>query len=499
MTSVNTNVGALNAQANMLKNQKAMEDAMARLSSGLRLNTAADDAAGVSISERMEAQIRGLSMAIRNSEDAQNLIDTVEGAHVEINASLQRLRELAVQSSNDTNSGVDRSFLKAEATQLISEIDRIVDQTEWNGMKVLNGVFDSKQFQVGIDQTQDIVVDVADVSASSIGTHIVNGVGQGTAAAAAAAANGLDDSLTLNGFLGSKSINTDANASANAIATQINAEVENTGIDAKAVSHAVIASVSAAGIVGITIGEDGSTTSAQTVTATVTTTDLSNLRDAINAVSGATGVTAGSLAGSQSSLLLKDADGHDIVLSNYTNTGAATATVTVQGYNFLGTAAATGEDATTLTETTTDSVTVAGNLKLTSPEVFEVTATAAKMFGGSGSSATSFNSSLSNVGAINIGTVTGAEQAIDVIDGAINKINEQRSYLGAISNRLDKTINNLTNIVENTSESRSHINDADFAAETTKLTKAQILNQAATSMLAQANASKQSLLALLQQ
>ena len=164
----------------MLKNQKAMEDAMARLSSGLRLNTTADDAAGVSISERMEAQIRGLSMAIRNSEDAQNLIDTVEGAHVEINASLQRLRELAVQSSNDTNSGVDRSFLKAEATQLISEIDRIVDQTEWNGMKVLNGVFDSKQFQVGIDQTQDIVVDVADVSASSIGTHIVNGVGQGT-------------------------------------------------------------------------------------------------------------------------------------------------------------------------------------------------------------------------------------------------------------------------------------------------------------------------------
>ena len=112
---------------------------------------------------------------------------------------------------------------------------------------------------------------------------------------------------------------------------------------------------------------------------------------------------------------------------------------------------ATGEDATTLTETTTDSVTVAGNLKLTSPEVFEVTATVAKMFGGSGSTATSFNSSLSNVGAINIGTVT-AEQAIDVIDGAINKINEQRSYLGAISNRLDKTINNLTNIVENTSE-----------------------------------------------
>ena len=498
MTSVNTNVGALAAQSNMLKNQKAMEDAMARLSSGLRLNSASDDAAGVSISERMESQIRGLSMAIRNSQDAQNLIDTVEGAHVEINASLQRLRELAVQSANDTNSGIDRSFLKAEATQLISEINRIVDQTEWNGMKVLNGLFDSKQFQVGIDQTQDIIVDVADVGANSIGAHVINGVGQGTAAAAAAAANGLDDSLTINGYLGSKAIDPASGASAKAIVDLVNAQTENTGVDAKAVSHAVFGGVSAAGVVSLTIGEDGSTASAQTVTATVTTTDLSNLRDAINSVSGATGVTASSLAGSQASLLLKDADGHDIVLSNYANTGAASATATVQGYDFDGAAAATGEDATSLIEGSTDSVTVAGNIKLTSSETFDLTATAAKMFGGSGSTSTSFNSSLNAVGAINIGTVAGAESALDVIDGAINKINDQRSSLGAVSNRLDKTINNLTNIVENTTESRSHINDADFAAETTNLTKAQILNQAATSMLAQANASKQSILALLQ-
>ena len=124
-----------------------------------------------------------------------------------------------------------------------------------------------------------------------------------------------------------------------------------------------------------------------------------------------------------------------------------------------------------------------GSIKLTSAETFDLTATAAKMFGGSGSSATSFNSSLSSVGAINIGTVAGAESALDVIDGAINKINDQRSSLGAVSNRLDKTINNLTNIVENTTESRSHINDADFAAESAALARNQVLTQAATTIL----------------
>ena len=145
-----------------------MTDAMARLSSGLRVNTAADDSAGVSIAQTMEAQIRGLSQAIRNADDAQNLIDTVEGAQIELVTILQRLRELAVQSSNDTNSDVDRTFIKSEATQMLQEIDRIRNQTEWNGMLVLDGNFDSKSIQVGMNQHDTINVDVADVSSLSL-------------------------------------------------------------------------------------------------------------------------------------------------------------------------------------------------------------------------------------------------------------------------------------------------------------------------------------------
>ena len=147
--SVNTNIGALVAQNNMSKQTREMEQAMERLSSGLRLNSAADDAAGMSISERMNSQIKGLSQAIRNSQDGQNLIDTIEGANQEVVNILQRLRELAVQSANDTNSVLDRTFIKDEATALIAEIDRIKDTTSYNGTKVLDGTFTSKILQVG--------------------------------------------------------------------------------------------------------------------------------------------------------------------------------------------------------------------------------------------------------------------------------------------------------------------------------------------------------------
>ena len=141
MTVVNTNVAALAAQTSMMKNTRELEDAMAKLSSGQRINTAADDAAGMSIAERLDSQIRGLSQAIRNAQDGQNLIDTVEGASGEIVVALQRLRELAVQSSTDTNSAVDRGFINKEAQNLIAEINRIGSNTQWNGMNVLDGSF----------------------------------------------------------------------------------------------------------------------------------------------------------------------------------------------------------------------------------------------------------------------------------------------------------------------------------------------------------------------
>ena len=499
MTTVNTNIGAINAAFNMTKNTKAMTDAMARLSSGLRVNTAADDSAGVSIAQTMEAQIRGLSQAIRNADDAQNLIDTVEGAQIELVSVLQRLRELAVQSSNDTNSDTDRTFIKSEATQLLQEINRISGKTEWNGMNVLDGSFDSKVMHVGMNQHDTINVDVAEVSSSKIGAYVVTGSGRLNSSAAAGTNGIAGGDITVRGHLGTKALDVAALDDAKEVVTLINDNASSYGVSAKAVTHMRFGDNTVDGTITLKIGQNGSVSSLSTVSGTVTTSDLTNLRDAINAVSGDTGVTAGLLDGSKATLLLKDADGDDIVIGDYSHSNAS-ATADVNAYNFTGTATATGQGANLVLKDTLaiDSVTVSGEIKVTSNKFFNIGTAAAEYFGGSGATATTYTGSLSTVGNINLGTQTGASQAIDVLDVAINMVNDQRASLGAISNRLDNTINNLSNIVENTKESQSHIQDADFAAETSALTKAQILNQAATSMLAQANASKQTVLALLQ-
>ena len=206
MTSVNTNIGALVAQDSMSKASKEMDQAIARLSSGLRINTAADDAAGMSIASKMEAQSRGLEQAIRNSADAQAMIDTTEGAHVEITNVLQRLRELAVQSSNDTNTALDRTYLKAETTALINEIDRIASQTQWNNQNVLDGTFTSKSFQVGANAGQTIAVSVDTAATASIGAFESTSTANTLAAHASNTVTAFAGDITLNGHLGASTI-----------------------------------------------------------------------------------------------------------------------------------------------------------------------------------------------------------------------------------------------------------------------------------------------------
>lgn len=503
MTIVNTNIAALSAQSSMYKNTKEMESAMANLSSGLRINTAADDAAGLSISDRLESQATGLSQAIRNAEDAQNMIDTIEGAQAEIVNSLQRLRELAVQSASATNNGVDRAFLNKEASQLLTEINRISSNTSWNGMTVLDGTFDDKNIQTGAEVNQFISIDVTDTSASNIGNFVIRGAASSAAEATVAAANAISASSTIiAGFAGTKTIVTAGDDTAREFAQDVNGVTEDTGVTAKAITRAILQTLSAAGSVTLSIGKQGavgtSEATVSTVTATITdTTDLSALRDAINEVSGATGVVATSYEGDLSKILLTDDNGDDIQLQNFLNSGAGT--LNYEAYNFHGETRATGNTLETLASGGSDSGTIHGEVVLSSSKSFAITGSAqGEFFGGSGSTTAAFQSSLESVGSVDLGTQMGAQKALLTIDGAIDHVNNQRSDLGAISNRLDKTINNLTNVVENTTESLSHIRDANFAAETSKLTKAQILNQAATSMLAQANASKQTVLALLQ-
>jgi len=500
MTIVNTNVAALAAQTSMMKNTKEMESAMAKLSSGSRINVAADDSAGLSISDRLESQIRGTTQAIRNAQDAQNMIDTIEGASAEVVVSLQRLRELAVQSANSTNSSVDRSFIAQEASQLLQEINRIAVETEYNGMQVLDGSFDGKFIQAGANVTNTIAVDAASIQASDIGNFVIRGEAVDSAAAAAGAANGLTGgNAVISGFAGKKTIVTAAGDTAKEFRDDVNKVSDETGVTAKAATNVHISTLNAAGTVSLTIGKQGAvgvtTESAVTVTATIAdTTDLTALRDAINNASGATGVTAALFEGKTNELMLTDADGDDIQLNDFDHS-TATSTIVARAYDFHGTTVSSTSAATTLTDGgSADSITIRGEVVLNSSQAFSITNITADFFGAT----TANQSSLEAVGDVDLGTMVGAQEALERIDGAIDMVNNQRSRLGAISNRLDKTINNLTNVVENTEASKSHIKDANFASETSKLTKAQILNQAATSMLAQANASKQTVLALLQ-
>ena len=284
--SINTNIGALTAQKNMVKLNADLDEAMNRLSSGFRINSAADDAAGVAIASRLSAEIRGSNQAIRNAMDAQALLDTAEGAHVEIEAVLQRMRELAVQAVNDTNNATDRDALNAEVTELKAEIDRIKDSTTWAGIKLLDGTqsVTGLTFQVGADN----------------------------------------------------------------------------------------------------------------------------------------------------------------IVGNTSNADKLTVKIDDMGVSSIGSGTAT------------------------------------------------------YVTAISLDTMTLATAAISVLDAAITTVNTQRSELGSYSNRLDHVVSNLTNITNNLQAGLGRIEDADFAAETTNLARTQILQQASTAMLAQANAAKQNVLSLLQ-
>jgi flagellin len=350
--------------------------AIQRLSSGLRINSAKDDAAGLAISERFTSQIRGLNQAVRNAQDAVSLSQTAEGALSSVGNNLQRMRELAVQSANGTNSDSDRAALQVEFDQLRQEINRIASQTSFNGVKLLDGSFTNVAFQVGANASETISINsIVNANATSLGTYSAASV---TGAAATAFTAITAGTITITGATGSA-----------------------------------------------TLGAIGTAASAQE--------RAGQVRDAINAVASQTGVYA----------------------VNDTNT--------------------------TVTLRSTGNITIAG-----------ATATTSGL-----SNATTTAASQTGFGAISIGTVPGANDAMNAMDAALVAVNTARANLGAVQNRFESTISNLQTTSENLSASRSRIQDADYAEETAKLTRAQILQQAGVAMLAQANALPQNVLALL--
>ncbi len=481
---INTNVPSLNAQRNLSKTQSALDTALQRLSSGLRINSAKDDAAGLAISTRFTAQIRGLNQAARNANDGISLSQTAEGALGEVTNNLQRLRELAVQSANATNTSADRASLQAEAAQLVAEITRVSSQTQFNGLNLLDGSFTAQNFQVGANANQVIAVTtIADSRSSALGSHVLTADGTitGNTVAAAPNTNGVtaavaatNFTITTNGGTTSP-ITYAANADAKAIATAINNAASGLGVSATATNSTTLSTLTAAGTVTFTLN-------GQAISAVVASqNDLSNLVSAINGVQGASGVTASfTTSGSKSSITLSTTDGRDINLSAFANSTAGNDSVT------FGTQ--------TLTEAGIVAAIQVGTVSLSSSQGPITTANAsAQVFAAAGVN----NSAFTSVAALDISTASGSQAAIGALDAALTQVNTSRGDLGAYQNRFMSAIANLQTASENLSASRSRILDADFAAETAALTRAQILQQAGTAMLAQANALPNTVLTLL--
>jgi len=490
MTFINTNIGAITAQSTMSKVNSDFETAMTRLSSGLRINAAKDDAAGMAIAEKMTSQIMDLDQAVRNATDSKNLLDTTEGAHQEISNMLQRLRELSVQSANDTNTSFDRSQLTAEATQLVTEINRVASDTTFNGMNgmnVIDGSFTGKQFQIGADAGQVMNIDVDSAAATAIGAHtldttvsVIEGADTGIAASTTVAISGPE---------GAASVNTTAGMSAKDLAAAINNVAVSTGVEATAVTNAKLSNLS--GIDSFSMDLNGVSIGQVNIS---DTNDLSSLRDAINNQTGRTGVTA-TLGSTGGEIILTSNSGEDILIGGYDGTASIDVESLDKNLAVSGTANKVTMDSDATPAVTTAAI--SGQVSMTSTKAFSVTDSVAATDGTTFFEASPNLSDLNSVAEIDLSTAKGASAAIDIIDVAISKITEARAELGAVSNRLDSTISNLSNISVNVEAARSNVMDADFAKESTALARGQILSQAATAMLAQANSSKQGVLSLL--
>lgn len=469
---INTNVASLNAQRNLNMSQGSMATAMQRLSTGLRINSAKDDAAGLAISERFTSQIRGLDQAMRNANDGISLAQTAEGALGELTNNLQRIRELAVQSANVTNSSSDRAALDAEVQQRIAEIDRIATQTSFNGINVLDGSAGSATFQVGANVGETIQLGLSTNARSGALGQIATETGQTTNAAFA---GGLTISVGDNEAVAiSATTGTSAQEKVEAINSAGVPGLTATATNEQTVAFATVGSGGAADtytleingttIINRDVSDDGDVTGAF-------------VAEQVNLFSSETGVTA-TFDAADNELTFVAEDGRNIVASE-TQGGDTTGAGLAVAF-----AAANGNDTTSVgqvTLTASDNITLAGTAgDLTSLGVSAAIVKDAQ--------------TLDNIA---INDVSGANDAISRIDSALQAVSSFRSDLGAIQNRLESTIVNLQTTNENLSASRGRIRDADFASETASLTKAQILQQAGVAMLSQANAQPQVALSLL--
>jgi len=478
---INTNIMSLNSQRNLNTSQEALQVSLQRLSSGLRINSAKDDAAGLAISERFTSQIRGLNQAVRNANDGISLAQTAEGALAESGNILQRVRELAVQSANATNSASDRQALQAEVGQLVQELDRIAKNTEFNGQKLLDGTFGTAVFQVGANANQTIQTTTNNFRTNQFGNHRIEGL-ETSAAGDNRYAQG--DSVVVAGSLGTRTIAVDPESSAKIVAEAVDAKSNETGVKAFAQTE-IGTKFSAAGAYTIEVQSDNN--DFQSISFTLAGTEgsdgLSAAVTAFNDVASKTGVTA-RVSEDSKGIVLSNSSGNNITLRDTVNPNSGDVMVGGDANNPGTVLGANGS---------ADQAVIVGKVTFDSDKSFGVSGVA-----GVTTELAQEASAINAVQDMEISTVEGANVALAIVDSALNTVNAQRAKFGAVQSRFGSTIANLSTNVENLTAARSRIRDADFAMETAELTRAQILQQAGVAMLAQANVAPQNVLSLLQ-
>ena len=464
--TINTNIASINAQRNLSLSGQSLNTTMQRLSSGLRVNSAKDDAAGLAIAERMNTQVKGLTVASRNANDGISLAQTTEGALGKVGDMLQRMRELAVQAGNATNSASDRKALQAEVSQLSAEIDRVAKQTNFNGTKILDGSFAGAVFQVGANSGDNITlgalsdtraaklsaINYASTTVDPIDTNETTGITAYNKAVPVPPATPADETAlaaaktTADSNIGLAQITLNT---ALAASPQVPADIAN------ARNGVAQAQAARYGLDGMAIAVGGMAYDLGTLAASNNGTErIGQVVEAVNAKTADTGVTA---------YLTKNDDGTykmELMSSKLAYDGVAAAKVNMYGFSATSTGiVGNGTDPTFAEPVDADKI---------------------------------------GIESIDVSTQSGAWVALKKIDSAVDQVNSARATLGAVQARFENTVNNIDIQVENLSAARGRIIDADFAKETANLSRTQILQQAGTAMVAQANQIPQNVLQLLQ-
>ncbi|MFQ5455998.1 MAG: flagellin [Nitrospirota bacterium] len=612
--TVNTNLAGLNAQRNLGINNSQMSKSLERLSSGLRINRAADDAAGLAIATKFGAQVRGLNQAVRNANNAISLLQTAEGGLNTITNILQRLRELSVQSASEDNTASDRTNLATESDELVAELTRLANTSEYNTMALLDGTFSSKVFQIGANFSQTVSISINDARGKSMGgraqydADIADGVANATDANFGAsefkvnsksivATDSADDQFSVleissstvstastagsrinmiinNTIVSFDGLSTDLTSNADIITSAINgAGITNVsailmsdswvlrakaGVDIELGASAVGGGTFASTLTIIGLSAVSAMLGSLATTASASTADIINYNgqssaiakataineiksdsnvsgDArANIITASTAITAGTISAGDvyingidiGAVTVTASDSTGALVTAINNVSSSTGvTASTDSNNKLVLTASDGRNITVSTEASGDFTTLGidttnyvtnrtaifrSSVRMTDDESFSLTGTLGDLYD-AGTTAANNNTkttdstknitsdvSTYNIASIDITTKSNAEAAILTIDAALDDVNATRANIGAVQNRVEFTVANLEIASENMSASESRIRDADFAFEVSQFTKNQILVQAGTAMLAQANTLPQMALQLLQ-